>query len=60
MNRQTVLWSIVVFFGASLVFGALNNATEGESTGLRLVVQVGALVVILLGVVAFMRFRDRR
>ena len=59
MNRQTLLWSIVVFFGASIVFSVLNNATEGESTGLRAGVQVAALVVILAGVVLFMRFRDR-
>ena len=59
MSRQTLLWSLVVFFGASLVFSGLNTATEGESTGLRLAVQVIALVVILAGVVLFMRFRGR-
>jgi uncharacterized membrane protein YhaH (DUF805 family) len=47
MNRQTLLWSLVVFFGAGLLFNAINEATEGESTGLRILAQVLALAVIV-------------
>lgn len=47
MNRQTLLWSLVVFFGAGLLFNAINEATEGESTGLRVLAQVGTLAVIV-------------
>ena len=59
MNRQTVLWALVLFFGASLAFNALNDVTEGESTALRLGVQVLALGVIVGAVVLFVRLRDR-
>ena len=54
MDRSTVLWTLVVFFGASVLFGAISNATEDESTGLRVGLQaiaglalIGALVVIV-------------
>ena len=51
MNRQSLLWTLVVFFGASVAFNAINEATEGESTGLRIGLQVLALAVII-GVIA--------
>ena len=59
MNRQTLLWAVVVFFGASLIFGGLNNATEDSSTGVRLGVQLAALAVIVGAVVLVVRMRDR-
>ena len=48
MARNTVLWVIVVFFGASVMFGAIARATEDESTGVRLALQ-GAAGLILVG-----------
>ena len=57
MRSQTLLWSLVVFFGASLAFGAINNATEGESTGVRIAFQVLALLVIVALITAFVRLR---
>ena len=52
MDRNTILWTIVVFFGATVMFGAIANVTEDESAGVRLGLQavaglilVGALVV---------------
>ena len=59
MNRQSLLWIVVVFFGASLIFGGLNNATEDASAGVRLGIQVAALAVIVGAVVLFVRMRDR-
>ena len=59
MNRQTLLWAVVVFFGASLIFGGLNNATEDSSAGVRLGIQIAALAVIVGAVVLFVRMRDR-
>jgi hypothetical protein len=46
VNRQTALWSLVLFFGGMLLFGAINDATEGEPIGLRLGLQVLALAVL--------------
>jgi uncharacterized membrane protein YhiD involved in acid resistance len=54
VDRSTVLWTLVVFFGASVLFGVISNVTEDESTGLRVGLQaiaglalIGALVVIV-------------
>jgi hypothetical protein len=56
VDRNTVLWTLVVFFGATVLFGAIANATEDESTGLRVglqgvagLVMIGVLVVIVRG-----------
>ena len=51
MERNTVLWVIVVFFGATVMFGAIGRATEDESTGVRLLLQ-GAAGLILIGALA--------
>lgn len=59
MNRMTALWTIVLFFGASLLFGTLRRATEGESAGLTIGVQVGALAIVIAIVVIFYRQRMR-
>lgn len=55
MDRNTLLWTLVVFFGASVLFGAIGNLTEDESDVLRIGLQVlaGLLVVVLL--VAYVR-----
>jgi DMSO reductase anchor subunit len=42
-----LLWTLIVFIAGSLVFGALRRATEDSSTAVTLLVQVGALAVII-------------
>ncbi|MEA2418086.1 MAG: hypothetical protein QOE60_292 [Thermoleophilaceae bacterium] len=50
MERNTLLWTIVVFFGATVLFGAIGTATKDESDALRIGLQAvaGILVVGLL------------
>jgi hypothetical protein len=60
MDRDTLLWALVLFFGASIVFGAVREATEGESLALRLGLQFLTLGVLIAVIVAFVRLRDRR
>jgi len=55
--RQTLLWTLELFFGASLAFGALNDVTEGEPLALRLGVQVALLAVIVGAIVLIVRLR---
>ena len=55
MNRTAALWVIVVFFGASVVFGGLRRLTEDESTGVVVAVQLGALALIVGAVVLVVR-----
>ena len=58
MDRNTLLWTLVVFFGASIMFGAIGNATSDEGTGVRVAAQLGA-GLLLVGVVVLV-FRRRR
>ena len=50
MDRNTLLWTLVVFFGATVLFGAIGNLTEDESDVLRIGLQAiaGLLVIGLL------------
>jgi hypothetical protein len=59
VDRNTTLWTIVVFFGAAVMFGAIGNATEDESAALRIGLQVVAGLV-LVGLLAAYVHRTRR
>jgi ABC-type arginine transport system permease subunit len=55
VDRNTVLWTLVVFFGASVLFGAIGNLTEDESDVLRIGLQVLAGVLVIGLLVAYVR-----
>ena len=57
MDRTTLLWTLVVFFGATVVFGLIRRATEGESLALVLGLQAIALVAIVAALVLWVRRR---
>jgi hypothetical protein len=59
VERQTLLWTLVVFFGASVLFGIIGNATEDESDGVRIGLQAGAGLVLIGALVIYVR-RQRR
>ena len=42
MDRKTLLWTVVVFFGASIVFRAIRRVTEDEPVGVTLVLGLAA------------------
>ena len=52
-----MLWALVVFFGASIMFGAIGNATDDESAGVRLAAQVGAGALLVGAIVLYVRRR---
>ena len=54
-----MLWVLVVFFGATVLFGAIGNATEDESDWLRIGLQAAAGVIVVALLVVFVR-RERR
>ena len=60
MDRNTVLWTLVVFFGATVAFGAIRNATEDQSTGVTIGLQAVAMLVIIGVVVAVVRYQERK
>ena len=57
MDRNTLLWAIVVFFGASIMFGAIANATADEGAGVRLAAQLGAGLLLVGAIVIVYRRR---
>ena len=59
MDRSTLLWTLVVFFGASVLFGVIANATEGESAALRIGLEaIAGLALIGLLVLIVRRTRE--
>lgn len=58
MDRSTLLWTLVVFFGASLIFRAIRNATEDEPIGVTLLLAFGALAV-MIGAITYVARRRR-
>jgi hypothetical protein len=57
VERDTVLWTLVVFFGASILFAAIRDATSDEGTGLSLGLQLAAGLVLVGAIVLFVRRR---
>ena len=55
MDRNTILWTLVAFFGASLVFGLMRRLTEDSSAGVAIAVQLGALAAVIAAVVLIVR-----
>ena len=54
-RNATLLWTLVVFFAGTLVFGSLRRATEDSSTGVAVLVQLAALAVVIGVVVLVVR-----
>lgn len=59
MDRNTLLWTMVVFFGASLMFSAIRNASSDDGLGISLLAQVAAGVLLVAFIVLYMRSRDK-
>lgn len=59
MDRNTVLWTLVVFFGASLMFSTIRDATRGEGIGVALVAQLAAGLLLIGAIVVYVRRRGR-
>jgi uncharacterized membrane protein HdeD (DUF308 family) len=60
VDKQTFLWTLVVFFGASIVFRAIYNATEDQSAGVSIVLGLAALGLMIGVIAAFVKWRERR
>ena len=58
MDRNRLLWPLVLFFGGFVLFGMLRRATEDSSTGVAVAVQLGALAVVLVVLVVVVRRLD--
>jgi hypothetical protein len=58
VDRNTVLWALVVFFGASIMFAAVRDLTRDEASGVTLVAQLAA-GLLLVGAIVFIVKRRR-
>ncbi len=58
VDRSTALWTLVLFFGASIMFAAIKSATEDEGAGVALAAQVGAGLLLVGAIIVFVRRRQ--
>ena len=58
MDRNTILWTLVVFFGGTVLFGGIRNLTEDQPAGVTLGLQALAGLV-LVGVIVVIVRRSR-
>ena len=58
MHRQTLMWTLVAFFGASLAFNAVKDVTADEPVWVTLAVEVVVLAAIVGLIVAIVRLRS--
>jgi hypothetical protein len=59
VDQNTLLWTLVVFFGGTVLFGAIRNLTADESVGVRIGAQALAAAIVIGALVLFVR-RVRR
>lgn len=59
MDRNAILWTLVVFFGASLMFSTIREAAKDEGIGIALVAQLAAGVLLVVFIVLYMRSRPK-
>jgi lipopolysaccharide export LptBFGC system permease protein LptF len=57
VDRNTLLWVMVVFFGASLMFSTIRNAADDEGIGIILVAQLTAGALLVVVIILFLRRR---
>ena len=59
MDRNTVLWVLVVFFGASLMFSAIRKAAEDQGVGVALAAQLTAGALLVVFIALYLRQRGK-
>jgi hypothetical protein len=57
VEKNTLLWALVVFFGASIMFAAIRDATRDESAGVQLLAQLAAGALVVGAIVLIVRRR---
>ena len=57
MERNTLLWTLVVFFGASIMFSFIRDAAADDGVGVALLAQIAAGTLLVVFIVLYMRSR---
>jgi threonine/homoserine efflux transporter RhtA len=55
VDRNTVLWTMVVFFGASLLFSTIRDASDEDGIGISVAAQVAAGLLLVAFIVLIVR-----
>jgi hypothetical protein len=58
VNGKLILWSVALFFGCSILFRAVADATVGSSKGVAIGVQAAVLVLVIAIVVGVAKRRS--
>jgi hypothetical protein len=59
VDRRIMLWTLVAFFGASVAFNLVQQATEDQPTAVTLAIEVVVLAAIVGVIVVLVRRSDR-
>jgi hypothetical protein len=57
VERNTVLWTMVVFFGSALMFSTIRKAAADDGVGVALLAQIVAGGLLIAFIVLYMRSR---
>jgi threonine/homoserine efflux transporter RhtA len=57
VDRNAVLWTMVVFFGASLMFSTIRDASDEDGIGVSLAAQVAAGLLLVAFIVLIVKRR---
>jgi threonine/homoserine efflux transporter RhtA len=57
VDRNTALWTLVVFFGASLLFSTIRDAADEDGIGASLAAQLAAGLLLVAVIVLVVRRR---
>ena len=57
VDRNTVMWTMVVFFGSALMFSFIRRQAEDDGIGVALVAQILAGGLLIAFIVLYMRSR---
>jgi hypothetical protein len=58
MGRSTILWTLVAFFGASVGFRGVQEATAGSPVLVTIALEIVLFAVIVIAIVAIVRHQD--
>ena len=58
MDRNSLLWTLVLFFGASVMFTSVRNLTDDESYGTQLAAQAAAGLLLVAAIVVYVKRRS--
>lgn len=54
-----LFWTLALFFGASIAFRAIQDATTGSSIGVTLGLEAALLVALVVAIVVVVRRQNR-